>query len=142
MKVKQYAQIRLINVFRGYFCSLNRQIMYTIYGIPNCNTVKKSIQWFDQHTIPYTFHNYQKLGISEEKLKGWSQQVGWEVLINRKGTTWKKNSEANEKKVQTEMGTLQLLTTQTSILKRPLIEKDGKVITIGYNEDQYLQYFL
>lgn len=116
--------------------------MYTIYGIPNCNTVKKCIQWFDQHSLSYTFYNYQKMGISNEKLLTWGQQVGWEALINRKGTTWKKNSEANEKSVQTEKGTLQLLSSQTSIIKRPLIERDGKVITLGYNEDQYLQQFL
>ena len=117
-----------------------------IYGIPNCNTVKKATQWFDQNRIPYTFHNYQKLGISQEKLKNWAQQVGWELLINRKGTTWRKNSEGNEKIVQSEKGTLQLLSTllstQTSIIKRPVIEKDGKVMVVGFDGDQYLSLFL
>ena len=113
-----------------------------IYGIPNCNTVKKATQWFDQNRIPYTFHNYQKLGIGQEKLKDWAQQVGWNVLINRKGTTWRKNSEGNEKIVQSEKDTLQLLSTQTSILKRPLIEKDGKVMEVGFDGDQYLSLFL
>jgi Spx/MgsR family transcriptional regulator len=116
--------------------------MYLIYGIPNCNTVKKAKQWFDQNRIPYSFHNYQKMGISPEKLTIWAQQVGWELLINRKGTTWRKNSEGNEKLVQTEKGTLQLLSTQTSIIKRPVIEKDGKVMIVGYDEDQYLSLFL
>ena len=116
--------------------------MYTIYGIPNCNTVKKATQWFIQNRIPYTFHNYQKMGISPEKLTIWAQQVGWELLINRKGTTWRKNSEGNEKLVQTEKGTLQLLSTQTSIIKRPVIEKNDKVMIVGYDEDQYLSLFL
>ena len=113
-----------------------------IYGIPNCNTVKKATQWFDQNRIPYTFHNYQKLGIGQEKLNNWAQQVGWNVLINRKGTTWRKNSEGNEKIVQTEKGTLQLLSTQTSILKRPLIEKNGTVMVVGFDGDQSLSLFL
>jgi Spx/MgsR family transcriptional regulator len=116
--------------------------MYLIYGIPNCNTVKKATQWFIQNRIPYTFHNYQKMGISPDKLKNWAQQVGWELLINRKGTTWRKNSEGNEKLVQTEKGTLQLLSTQTSIIKRPVIEKNDKVMIVGYDEDQYLSLFL
>lgn len=100
------------------------------------------MQWLQQHGISYRFHNYQKSGIDEEKLLDWSKQVEWPAIINRKGTTWKKNTIENEKQVSSEKGTLALLTTQTSIIKRPIIELSGKVVVIGFDEDQYLQVFL
>lgn len=116
--------------------------MYTLYGIPNCNSVKKAMQWLQQHSISYTFHNYQKSGIVEQKLQAWSKQIGWPAIINRKGTTWKKDALENEKRVSSEKGTLALLTSQTSIIKRPIIERSGKVVVVGFDEDQYLQVFL
>ena len=116
--------------------------MYTLYGIPNCNSVKKAMQWLQQNGISYTFHNYQKSGIEAQKLMEWSKQIGWPAIINRKGTTWKKNAIENEKQVSAEKGTLALLTAQTSIIKRPIIERSGKVVVVGFDEDQYLQVFL
>lgn len=118
------------------------QRMYTIYGIPNCGTVKKAIQWFDRNGLRYQFHNYQKQGVSGDSLKNWAAQVGWEALINKNGTTWRKNKDANEKKIVTENGTVDLLCSQPSIIRRPLIEKEGKVLTLGFQEDNYLNIFL
>ncbi|MEI8110693.1 MAG: Spx/MgsR family RNA polymerase-binding regulatory protein [Chitinophagia bacterium] len=116
--------------------------MYKLYGIPNCNSVKKATQWLQQNGISYTFHNYQKSGIDEQKLMDWSKQIGWPAIINRKGTTWKKNAIENEKQVSSEKGTLALLTKQTSMIKRPIIELSGKVLAVGFDEDLYLQVFL
>jgi Spx/MgsR family transcriptional regulator len=71
---------------------------YTIYGIKNCNTMKKAFSWLEAHKIAFLFHDYKKEGISTEKLKTWSQQVGWEALINFKGTTWRQLSDDEKKK--------------------------------------------
>jgi arsenate reductase (glutaredoxin) len=64
--------------------------MYKIYGIKNCDTVKKAIEWLKKKNIPYQFHDYKTAGVSEEKLKEWMTHVSWEILVNKKGTTWKK----------------------------------------------------
>jgi arsenate reductase len=116
--------------------------MYIIYGIPNCGTVKKAIQWFDRNGLRYQFHNFQKQGVTADLLNNWAAQVGWESLINKNGTTWRKNKELNEKKIQTEKGKTDLLTDQTSIIRRPLIAKGDKVMALGFQEDHYLATFL
>jgi len=116
--------------------------MYTIYGIPNCGTVKKAIQWFDRNGIRYQFHNFQKQGVTPTQLTNWASQVGWDALINKNGTTWRKNRELNEKKIQTEKGKTDLLSDQTSIIKRPLIAKGEQVMALGFQEDNYLNVFL
>ncbi|MFN5425927.1 MAG: Spx/MgsR family RNA polymerase-binding regulatory protein, partial [Bacteroidota bacterium] len=116
--------------------------MYTIYGIPNCGTVKKAIQWFDRNGLRYQFHNFQKQGVTSVLLINWAAQVGWDSLINKNGTTWRKNKELNEKKILTEKGKTDLLTDQTSIIRRPLITKGDKVMALGFQEDHYLATFL
>jgi len=116
--------------------------MYTIYGIPNCGTVKKAIQWFDRNGLRYQFHNFQKQGVTAEQLNNWASQLGWDALINKNGTTWRKNKDLNEKKILSEKGKIDLLCDQTSIIKRPLITKDNKVLTLGFQEENYIRIFL
>ncbi len=115
--------------------------MYTLYGIPNCNTVKKSVTWLQKHKIAFGFHDYKKLGITAEKLKQWSSQVGWENLLNKKGTTWRKLDEKTQASITNEKAALQLLAANTSAIKRPLIEKGNKVIVLGFDEEQYQKTF-
>ncbi len=116
--------------------------MYTVYGIPNCDTVKKVFTWLDKHKIPYDFHDYKKSGISATVLKKWSMQVGWENFLNKRSTTWRELDAATQASVTNEKTAIALLIQHTSAIKRPVIEKDGKVIAIGFDEARYKEVFL
>lgn len=109
----------------------------TLYGIKNCNTVKSAVEWLNKHKIEFTFHDYKKSGISEAKLRGWCKQVGWESLVNKRGTTWRQLDETVQKKVIDEKSAIALMIEKTSVIKRPLIEKNDKVILRGFDEDEY-----
>lgn len=111
--------------------------MYTLYGIKNCNTVKKATSWLDTNNIPYTFHDYKKEGISEEKLKEWIKQVGWEPLVNKKGTTWRMLDEATKDSITTQKNAMALMEEKTSVIKRPLIEKGKTIVTLGFDEKEF-----
>jgi len=108
-----------------------------VYGIKNCNTVKAALEWLKKKKIDYEFHDYKSKGISETKLKDWSKQVGWESLVNKRGTTWRQLDEAVQKKVTNEKSAIALMREKTSVIKRPLIEKDGKVLIVGFDEALY-----
>ena len=112
-----------------------------LYGIKNCNTVKAAVDWLKKHKIDFEFHDYKVKGVTESKLKEWSIQVGWEVLVNKRGTTWRKLEEADQLKVTTEKSAIALMKEKTSVIKRPLIEKGGKVIALGFDERDYVEKF-
>lgn len=105
-----------------------------LYGIPNCNSVKKAIDWLNENKIEFVFHNYKKEGISIEKLESWNKQAGWETIFNKKGTTWKLIAEQYKNKVLTEKLALDIMLSNNSIIKRPIIEYSKKLI-VGYDED-------
>lgn len=109
-----------------------------VYGIKNCGTVKKAIAWLNENGIPFEFHDYKKQSVTEEKLKEWSSQLGWESLVNRKGTTWRKLDEAQKEKVKDEASAIEVLSTNTSMIKRPIVEQNGKVLAIGFDEEEYV----
>lgn len=111
--------------------------MLTVYGIKNCNTVKKGLDWLTKHKIEYQFHDYKKEGITKAKLKAWIDQVGWEPLVNKKGTTWRQLDEAVQTKVTNAKHAIELMTEKTSVIKRPLIESNGKVLVLGFDEEAY-----
>ncbi|MFA6515480.1 MAG: ArsC family reductase [Candidatus Paceibacterota bacterium] len=115
--------------------------MYTVYGIPNCDTVKKALTWLDTHQIPYGFHNYKKQGITAARLKNWSSQVGWETLLNKRGTTWRKLDSEVQASITSEKAAIKLLLENTSAIKRPLIEKGDQVIAIGFEEGTFAKVF-
>lgn len=115
--------------------------MYIVYGIPNCETVRKTTDWLKQHKTAFEFHDYKKSGISAEKLKQWCEQVGWETLLNKKGTTWRGLSAEAQAKITTAKQAIKLMAEHTSSIKRPVIEKNGKIITVGFKEAEYLQLF-
>lgn len=108
-----------------------------VYGIKNCNTVKSALDWLKTHKVEYEFHDYKTKGITPEKLKSWSKQVGWESLINKRGTTWRKLDEQTQQAVRDEKSAIALMQDKTSVIKRPLIEADGKVIALGHDEKEY-----
>jgi Spx/MgsR family transcriptional regulator len=112
-------------------------MMMIVYGIKNCNTVKSALEWLKKNNIEFEFHDYKKTGITESKLSEWCKQVGWESLVNKRGTTWRQLAEVDQKKVINEKSAIALMMEKTSVIKRPLIEKNGKVIALGFDEAVY-----
>jgi len=112
-----------------------------VYGIKNCNTVKSALEWLNKNKVDIEFHDYKVKGISEEQLRSWSKQVGWESLVNKRGTTWRQLDESVQNKVKDENSAIGLMVEKTSVIKRPLIEKDGKVLTLGFDEATYKKLF-
>jgi arsenate reductase len=112
--------------------------MYKIYGIKNCDTMKKAFDWLTENNVPYEFHDYKKMGVSKNKIQDWLTQKPWDVLINRAGTTWKKLSD--EEKASADKEAMKLMIEKPSMIKRPIIEND-KIVIMGFNLDTYEQIF-
>lgn len=112
---------------------------FQLYGIKNCSTVKKAVLWLDEHKIAYQFHDFKKEGIAPEKLIYWIKKSGWESLLNKRGTTFRKLSD-EEKTDMTEEKAFQLMLLYPSLIKRPVLEKDG-IILIGFDEALYDNHF-
>ncbi|SRR5690606_1066908 len=110
--------------------------MVHIYGIKNCNTVKKALNWLDEHKLDYTFHDYKKEPATEEQLKNWEKDVPWESLVNKKGTTWKKLTPEEQAKVIDAQSANTVLLQNNSMIKRPLIQT-SKGIVLGFDETEY-----
>jgi Spx/MgsR family transcriptional regulator len=107
--------------------------MTTLYGIPNCDTVKKARTWLTEHGMAHTFHDFKKQGVPEGALDRWLQAAGWETVINRKGTTWRQLDEATRTGVTDASSARAVALAQPSVIKRPVIEwADGR-ITVGFN---------
>ena len=107
----------------------------TIYGIKNCDTMKKARAWLDGHGVKYDFHDYKSAGIAKDKLKAWSDRLGWETLLNRAGTTFRKLPDA-DKEGLTEKKALALMLAQPSMIKRPVLEVGSKLL-VGFSPDAY-----
>ncbi len=110
-----------------------------VYGIPNCDTVKKTRRWLDENGVEYEFHDYKKLGISRDTLEKWCDEHGFEALINKRGTTWRRLDESDKEKL-TQKKAVALMHTNTSLIKRPVTER-GKTRLIGFDEPQYAEVF-
>ncbi|MDA9412216.1 MULTISPECIES: ArsC family reductase [unclassified Bradyrhizobium] len=106
-----------------------------IYGIKNCDTMKKARSWLDSHGVAYEFHDYKAAGVEKDKLKQWSDKLGWETLLNRAGTTFKKLPDADKEDL-TEKKALALMLAQPSMIKRPVLEIGGKLL-VGFKPDIY-----
>ncbi len=111
--------------------------MYTIYGIPNCDTVKKVLNWMKEHKINYQFHDYKTMGISSKELKSWCEQVGWETIFNKRSTTYKELTPATQASVTSAAKAIPIMIENTSIIKRPVITKGDKVILVGFDAKKY-----
>lgn len=112
-----------------------------LYGIKNCNTVKAAIYWLEQHDVPYDFYDYKVKGVTIEKLQLWSDQVGWESLLNKRGTTWKQLEPVVQERIVDAQTAFALLQEKTSLIKRPLMEEDGVIIALGFEENVYSNKF-
>jgi arsenate reductase len=108
----------------------------TIYGIKNCDTMKKARAWLDKRGVEYTFHDYKTAGIDGDRLERWSRKVGWETLLNRAGTTFRKLPE-KDKDGLTEKKALALMLAQPSMIKRPVLELGGGKLLVGFKPDTY-----
>ena len=113
--------------------------MIKLYGIPNCDTMKKARSWLDKHGIEYEFHNYKKQGVPEKELNAWVKQLGWEVLLNKRGTTWRQLDEDTKAKVN-QASAIQIMLDNPSIIKRPVLDADGQ-LEVGFSEKNYQQVF-
>ena len=119
--------------------------MITVYGIPNCDTVKKARAWLTAQGAAYDFYDFKKQGVPAKKLPLWAGAVGWDKLLNRQGTTWRKLDAAAQASVQSPDGALALVVTNPSVIKRPVIEwgagalkeRSKDTITVGFDEQRW-----
>ena len=107
----------------------------TIYGIKNCDTMKKARAWLDGHGVAYHFHDYKTDGIAKNKLRAWSDKLGWETLLNRAGTTFRKLPDTDKEGLN-EKKALALMLAQPSMIKRPVLEVGSKLL-VGFSPDAY-----
>ncbi len=105
----------------------------TLYGISNCDTVKKARAWLDGQGVPYAFHDFRKAGVPQDRLADWSRAVGWEKLVNRQGTTWRKLDAAQQAGVRDDASARALMLAQPSVIKRPVVEWPGGATTVGFD---------
>ncbi|QHS54302.1 Spx/MgsR family RNA polymerase-binding regulatory protein [Mucilaginibacter sp. 14171R-50] len=111
-----------------------------VYGITNCNTVKKALDWLKANNVAYEFHDFKKLGVSAEKLNEWDEKAGYEKFLNKQGLTWKQLDPAVKESIKTNKDALQLLQQKTSMIKRPVIE-NGDLLFFGFDEAVYNKAF-
>lgn len=114
--------------------------MITVYGISNCDTVKKARAWLDAQGLAYQFHDYKKAGVPAAELPQWQAALGWEPLVNRSGTTWRKLDEARREAVVDAASAAVLMLAEPSVIKRPVVRwADGR-LSLGFKEDLFRQH--
>ncbi len=116
--------------------------MLHVYGIKNCNTVKKALDWLDEHQLNYTFHDFKKEPATVKKLQEWEKNVDWTTLLNKKGTTWRKLSPEAQSQVLDTPSANTVLAENNSMIKRPVIEVNSGAILVGFDEELYLSTLL
>jgi arsenate reductase (glutaredoxin) len=109
--------------------------MVMIYGIKNCDTMKKARSWLEAHKIAHDFHDYKTTGIDKSTLEGWVKKVGWQVLLNRAGTTFRKLPDGDKEDI-TEEKAVALMRAQPSMIKRPVLDIKGR-LTVGFKPEEY-----
>jgi Spx/MgsR family transcriptional regulator len=109
--------------------------MITLYGIPNCDTMKKARAWLDGHGIEYRFHDYKKAGLDEARLRSWVDELGWEALLNTRGMLWRKLPQAVRDGIDAESA-FRLMLETPSIIRRPVLDT-GKARHVGFKPDEY-----
>ncbi len=111
----------------------------TLYGISNCDTVKKARAWLAEHQVEVQFHDFKKQGVPEARLDHWLATAGWEKLLNRQGTTWRKLEPATQAGVTDARSARALMLAQASVIKRPVVEWNAQDVTVGFNATEWLQ---
>lgn len=113
--------------------------MITLYGIPNCDSVKKARTWLSEHAVPCQFHDFKKQGVPPALLDDWLQAVGWETLLNRKGTAWRKLDAATQAGVVDAASARALVLTQASLIKRPLVVWADGAVSVGFKPEAFAE---
>lgn len=113
--------------------------MITLYGIPNCGSVKKARDWLDSQDIAYTFHDFKKAGIDKDTIAGWLKHVSWEILVNKKGTTWRGLPESTQASITSAASATTLMIDNPSVIKRPVLCK-GKTVLVGFDAGTYQEH--
>lgn len=108
-----------------------------LYGIPNCNTVKKARDWLESNRIAYEFHDFKKHGVTQQLLENWLTQLPFDKLINRAGLTWRGLDDNAKANIVDNASAITLMQAKTSLIKRPIIEKNGKILCLGFIEATY-----
>jgi arsenate reductase (glutaredoxin) len=135
-----YSRAFLIGIADHQWCRTKEAPMtITLYGIKNCDTMKKARTWLDDHGIAYAFHDYKAKGIDRDSLQAWCSKAGWETVLNRAGTTFKKLSDEDRADL-TEDKAIALMLAQPSMIKRPVLDQDGQVL-VGFKPEQYAGFF-
>jgi len=111
----------------------------TLYGIKNCDTIKKAKKWLEKNSIDYRFHEFRADGINRSLLNDWLKQIEWETLLNMRGTTWRKLSDAQKNGIN-KSTVLALMLEQPAIIKRPVLTVENKIF-VGFKEDEYKEIF-
>ncbi|MCU7800363.1 MAG: ArsC family reductase [gamma proteobacterium symbiont of Lucinoma myriamae] len=113
--------------------------LITLYGIPNCDTVRKARQWLTENEVEYQFHNFKKEGLQQPLLEKWVNALGWETLLNKRGTTWRKLPDKVKADIDQDKA-IQIMLDATSIIKRPVLDNNG-VLSVGFKDEQYQSLF-
>lgn len=111
--------------------------MIKLYGIANCDTVKKARSWLESHGVEYQFHDFKKHGVTANMLSAWLGQVGWQKLLKKTGPTWGKLPDAVKASVTDDASAMSLMLEKPNVIKRPVLEHDGKVLATGFNLTDY-----
>ncbi len=112
----------------------------TLYGIPNCDTVKKARTWMAANGHAFDFHDFKKQGLERATVSAWLEQLDWEVLVNRKGTTWRNLPDERKAAITSGQAALDLMLEQPSVIKRPVLDNDG-TFSVGFSDSQYQALF-
>lgn len=112
----------------------------TVYGIPNCSTVKKARDWLESRGLAYTFHDFKKEGVPDAALHDWVDRHGWEKLVNRAGTTWRKLDAAEQARAVDAPGAMALMQAQPSLIKRPVVRWPDGRITVGFKDELFADH--
>lgn len=113
--------------------------MITMYGIPNCDTIKKAKKWLEANGVDYQFHDYRKNGLEEAQLKAWVDELGWELLLNKRGTTWRQQPDEVKNTID-EAAAIALMLEHPAMIKRPLLDT-GSARKVGFKDTEYAALF-
>lgn len=112
-----------------------------LYGIPNCNTVRKARSYLEDRGVEYEFHDFKKHGVTGKMLSAWLKQIGWQKLLKKTGPTWGKLPTEVKASIDNDASALKLMLEQPNVIKRPVLENNGKVLATGFDETVYSQLF-
>jgi Spx/MgsR family transcriptional regulator len=120
-----------------HLCLMSTPTTATVYGIPNCTTVKKALAWLTAADLPFQFHDFKKSGVPDDALAHWIDVVGWEPLVNRKGSTWRQVNATRQASIQNAASASALMRDLPSVIKRPVVRWPDGSLTVGFSVDQF-----